>query len=175
MDEKWDEFNAACNEALLEQVKGDPEPWLALWSQKDDVVIMGADGSLDRGWEPVKHGIELAATALTADDRATDNVLTLVDKELAVTVDIEKVTKKLGDKTVVIPLRCTQVYRLEDGEWKMVLRHADQFRPEGPKRGEHGPGGGPPGGGPPGGGPPGGGPPGGGPPGGGPPGGGPPG
>jgi hypothetical protein len=176
VDAKWDEFDKACQDSLLEQVKGDPEPFLALWSQKDDVAIMGADGSLDRGFEPVKHGIEMAATALKAQERTADRLLTLVDGEIAVTVEIEKVTKEVGDKSITIPLRCTQVYRVEDGEWRIILRHADQFTPEGPRRG--GPpahGGGPPGGGPPGGGPPGGGPPGGGPPGGGPPGGGPPG
>jgi hypothetical protein len=24
-------------------------------------------------------------------------------------------------------LRCTQVYRLEDGEWKVIVRHADEL------------------------------------------------
>jgi ketosteroid isomerase-like protein len=168
MSADWDEFAASHPKAIDDQVAGDAEPWKALWSQSDDVVIMGADGLLDKGRDDVTHGIELAAGAIHADGREVDSILTLVGEDMAVTVDIEKVAKQVGGTRHEIALRCTHVYRLEDGEWKVVVRHADRYVSDGPKRGE--PGHGPPAAGPPGGGPPGGGPPGGGPPGGGPPG-----
>ena len=175
MNANWTEFYEAVNSTLREQVIGDPEPYKALWSHTDDVAIMGADGSLDRGWEATAHGIDMAASVLKAEDRTAEPVMAVVGDDVAITVDIESVTKKVGDNVFVKKLRCTHAYRRENGEWKIVLRHADELNEGGPKRGEGPPGGGPPGGGPPGGGPPGGGPPGGGPPGGGPPGGGPPG
>jgi len=32
-----------------------------------------------------------------------------------------------GGRTYHRVLRCTQVYRLEDGEWKVIVRHADEL------------------------------------------------
>ena len=39
--------------ALGELVQGGPDPFKALWSHADDVVIMGAFGGFERGWEEV--------------------------------------------------------------------------------------------------------------------------
>ena len=143
------------------------------------------------------EGIDLAAGVIHVDAWTFDNVLTVVGDDVALVVDFEHITKVIGTGAEVkkTRLRCTHACRWEDGEWKIFLRHADEFVEGGPRRGEglgrRPPGGGPPGGGPPGGGPPGGGPPaadplaaalraaalraaalrGGGPPGGGPPGG----
>jgi ketosteroid isomerase-like protein len=36
-------------------------------------------------------------------------------------------TRHAGDQLMPRTLRCTQVYRREDGEWKVVLRHADEL------------------------------------------------
>ena len=181
MSASWDEFRADMQRALGEQVEGRSEPYKALWSQKDDVMVMGAEGGCDRGWEKASSGIDVASKMIQGGDRRIDNLLTIVDDEIAVTVDFEHVTRHMGEMAIEKTLRCTHGYRVEDGRWKVFLRHADEYDPEGLRAGP--PRGGPPGGGPPGGGPPGGGPPGGppgggppgGPPGGGPPGGGPPG
>jgi hypothetical protein len=49
------------------------------------------------------------------------------DWELAYTVDLEHMTRRVGDRTQSRTLRCTQAYRRENGEWKVVLRHADEL------------------------------------------------
>jgi hypothetical protein len=176
MSAGWDEFRTEMQQALGEQVEGRSEPYKALWSKRDDVMVMGAEGGCDRGWEKASGGIDVASKMIQGGNRSIDNLVTVVGDETAVTVDFEHVTIQMGDMTLDKTLRCTHGYRVEDGEWRIFLRHADEYDPEGLRAGPPGgrPGGGPPGGGPPGGGPPGGGPPGG-PPGGGPPGGGPPG
>jgi hypothetical protein len=46
----------ACQQALGELVEGRPKPFKALWSHNDDVVIMGAFGGYERGWEQVAVG-----------------------------------------------------------------------------------------------------------------------
>jgi hypothetical protein len=48
---------------------------------------------------------------------------------MAVTVDLERMMRIVDGQPVPRVLRCTQVYRVEDGEWKIVHRHADEFRP----------------------------------------------
>jgi hypothetical protein len=42
VDEAWDRFVITCQRALGKLVEGRPEPFKALWSHADDVVIMGA-------------------------------------------------------------------------------------------------------------------------------------
>ncbi|MDQ0240556.1 nuclear transport factor 2 family protein [Arthrobacter bambusae] len=47
--------------------------------------------------------------------------------ELAYIVEIEWARAKVGgsDEVSPIPLRVTTIFRREDGEWKVVHRHAD--------------------------------------------------
>jgi hypothetical protein len=183
----WDDFRAEMGRALERQVEGDSGPYIALWSQKDPVMVMGAEGGCDRGWAKASAGIDVASRMIAGGTRTIESLATIVGDDAAVTVDFEHVVIETPQVTLRKTLRCTHGYRVEDGQWKIFLRHADEYDPEGLRAGPPGggppfgpPGGGPPGGGPPfgppGGGPPGGGPPPGmGPPGGGPPGGGPPG
>jgi hypothetical protein len=94
VESDWDRFISRCQDALGDLAEGRPEPFKALWSHADDVVIMGAFGGHERGWE---------------------------------TVDLEHITRHTGDQPVPRTLRCTQVYRRENGEWKVILRHADEL------------------------------------------------
>jgi hypothetical protein len=50
VDEAWERFMAAVKDAQREMGAGRPEPFKALWAHTDDVVIMGAFGSYERGW-----------------------------------------------------------------------------------------------------------------------------
>jgi len=45
MDSDWEGFMSRCQQALGELVEGRPEPFKALWSHADDVVITGAFGT----------------------------------------------------------------------------------------------------------------------------------
>jgi hypothetical protein len=40
VDSDWDRFASRCQQALGHLVEGPPEPFKALWSRADDVVIM---------------------------------------------------------------------------------------------------------------------------------------
>ena len=159
MSAGWDDFRAEMHRALAKQVEGRSEPYKALWSQKDPVMVMGAEGGCDRGWEKASAGIDVASKMIQGGNRTIENLVTTVGDEVAVTVDFEHVILETPGLSLRKTLRCTHAYRVEDGEWRIFLRHADEYDPEGlragPPRGG-GPGGGPPGGGPPGGGPPGG-------------------
>ena len=42
VDEAWDQFVMVCQQALGGLVEGRPEPFKALWSHADDVVISAA-------------------------------------------------------------------------------------------------------------------------------------
>lgn len=126
-DRKWTQFRAACQQALADLVEGRPEPFKALWSHTEDVVIMGAFGGHERGWEAVSARLDWAAAGIDATDRTVENIVTTVGDQLALTVDLEHMTRRVGDRTEPRTLRCTQAYRLQDGEWRVILRHADEL------------------------------------------------
>lgn len=123
----WNQFVMACQRALGELVEGRPEPFKALWSHADDVVIMGAFGGYERGWEQVSARLDWAAQGIASTDRWAENVVTVVGADLAYTVDLEHMTRHVGDDLRPRTLRCTQAYRKESGQWRVVLRHADEL------------------------------------------------
>ncbi len=88
---------------------------------------MGAFGGYERGWEQVSARLDWAAVGIKATDRTVENVVTVVRDDLAYTVDLEHMTRRAGDRSQPRTLRCTQAYRRENGEWKVVLRHADEL------------------------------------------------
>lgn len=127
MDATWQRFVTECQAALDELVEGRPEPFKALWSHADDVVIMGAFGGRERGWQQVAGRLDWAASGIAATDRSVENIVTTVGTDLAFTVDLEHMTRHIGDRPQARTLRCTQAYRREEGQWKVVLRHADEL------------------------------------------------
>lgn len=117
----------ACQRALGELVEGRPEPFKALWSHAEDVVIMGAFGGHERGWEQVSARLDWAAKGIASTDRRVENVVTVVGNDLAYTVDLEHMTRHADGQPRPRTLRCTQAYRRENGQWRVVLRHADEL------------------------------------------------
>ena len=90
-------------------------------------MIMGAFGGHERGWEKVSARLDWAAAGIDATDRTVENLVTTVGDQLALTVDLEHMTRHVGGRAQRRTLRCTQGYRLEDGEWRVILRHADEL------------------------------------------------
>ena len=127
MDSDWVRFISWCHDALGELVEGRPEPFKALWSHADDVAIMGAFGGYERGWEQVSARLDWAATGIKATGRVAENVVAVVGDDLAYTVDLEHMTRHTAGQPTPRTLCCTQAYRRGNGEWKVILRHADEL------------------------------------------------
>ena len=111
-----------------EFVKGNPELVKQMWSHGDDVSVANPYGPPVRGWDKVTEVVEHAAS-LRRDGKATgyEVVAKYVTGELAYVVQIERAESKVGDGEEISPyvLRATNIFRPEDGEWKVVHRHAD--------------------------------------------------
>jgi Domain of unknown function (DUF4440) len=129
MDEQWQRFRTSFQMALAAQLDGKPEAFKALWSHGPDVSILGALGGLERGWTEVGPRLDWASGQVRASDLRLENILTVVGTDMAVTVDLERMVRIVDGQPVPRALRCTQVYRIEDGEWKIFHRHADELRP----------------------------------------------
>ncbi len=126
MSEIWEEARARFEAALGELVEGRAEPFKAVWSRSNDIVIMGAFGGYERGWKQVAERLDWASKGIRATGRRAENLLTVVGHDLACTVDLEHMERIVDGQTYHRVLRCTQVYRLEDGQWKVIVRHADE-------------------------------------------------
>jgi ketosteroid isomerase-like protein len=114
--------------ALEEFVKGNPEPAKQLWSRREDVTLANPLGPPARGREQVTKIIEHAASTIRDGEITSFDVISkLVTPELAYVVWIERQKAKMGARQDVTPvdLRVTMIFRPEDGEWKVVHRHAD--------------------------------------------------
>jgi ketosteroid isomerase-like protein len=110
-------------------MNGDARLWKENASHADDAMIMGAWGAWEKGWPAVSDRYDWAV-ARFRDSQASldvDYLSTFESGDLAVTVAVERATVRLAGQSEVRPmaLRVTHVFRREDGEWKLVLRHAD--------------------------------------------------
>ena len=114
--------------ALGDFVKGDPEPMKLVWSShRDDVTLGNPFGPFAHGWTQVVATMERAA-ANYKDGKALgfETVSRYETPDLAYTVEIERYRARIaGKEPADVALRCTSIFRREDGAWKLVHRHAD--------------------------------------------------
>ena len=108
--------------------KGDDESLAALWSRADDVTLGNPFGPFVRGFERVADTMKRAA-ANYRDGEATgfEQVAKYVADDVAYLVEVEQLNAKIGGRAEATPvsLRCTSIFRKEDGNWRLVHRHAD--------------------------------------------------
>jgi ketosteroid isomerase-like protein len=126
-----DDFEGAIQEAraALEMiVKGDAEGYKALLSESEEVTLANPFGGIAHGRNEVVETLERAASNFR-DGHATgfEKIEWLVTQDLAYTIEIERFIAKVGGSPDLsdIALRVSCVYRLEDGAWRLLHRHAD--------------------------------------------------
>jgi ketosteroid isomerase-like protein len=105
---------------------GDVEQRLELWSHRDPVTLFGAvlTGS---GWEQLSADFTTVASWFARSDKYDVEIVAAgASADLAYTVGYEhnRLVKADGE-SLEYSLRVTHVYRREDGQWKIVHRHAD--------------------------------------------------
>ncbi len=111
-----------------EFIKGNPEPVKELFSHREDVTLANPFGPPAHGWEQVAATTERAASQFR-DGQIGDyeTIEKHVTPELAYLVRVERAEAKAGGRedSAPIALRVTMIFRPEEGEWKIVHRHAD--------------------------------------------------
>jgi hypothetical protein len=125
-----EDFVMQCLDGLGHQVRGNSGPFLKMWSHGHDVAILGAIGSYAQGWEHVKTHLLGAVESLDWTGLTVQRLLTTFSGGLAVTVMLEHMTREVDGAASSRTLRTTRAYRREEGEWRLILRHANQITPE---------------------------------------------
>jgi ketosteroid isomerase-like protein len=128
-DAGLEEFIGRCHEAISQQSQGHPEPFLELWSRADDVSIMAAIGAYQVGFEEVSELLTAASKTQSFDSWNAENLVTIIGDDLAFSVELEHYGRQEDGREEEMTLRATQIYRREDGEWKVIHRHGDVLAP----------------------------------------------
>jgi ketosteroid isomerase-like protein len=104
---------------------GDPAPRLAIWSTREPVSVLGAARSAV-GLEEVRDLFRsLGDTFSDCTSYEYEIVAVDVVGEMAFTAGYERTEASINGEPRQYVLRATQIYRREDGEWKVAHRHAD--------------------------------------------------
>jgi len=91
------------------------------------VLLANPFGSAVMGWAKMEAALDYAASRFSEGTVSpSERIVTYVSGDLAVIHETEHWKTKVGGGDLTpFDLRVTSVYRREDGEWKLVLRHAD--------------------------------------------------
>jgi len=122
-------FVDRCHAAITKQSQGHPEPFLELWSHAGDVTIMAAIGGYQVGFDAVRELLTAASKTQQFDGWRAENVATVLAENLAFTVELEHYTHADDREDKAMTLRATQIYRREDGQWRIIHRHGDILTP----------------------------------------------
>ena len=120
---RW--VRTALYEAELALHNGDAGPRRAIWSRKEPVSILGAFRNaigqieIDELFTSLERTFS-DCTSHTLELQAFDAV-----GEMAYTAGLEHTSCSVDGRPGSYTLRATQVYRREDGEWKVAHRHGD--------------------------------------------------
>jgi ketosteroid isomerase-like protein len=112
--------------------QGDPEPKKKMFSRRDDVTLANPLGLTSRGWNEIEKTMEYAASRYRDGERIRyERVSEFATADLAYMVEFERSRVKVGgaDEMAPVSLRVTTIFRREDGEWKIVHRHAERITP----------------------------------------------
>lgn len=128
-DPSFNTFLMRFEEGISRFINGDAHHWKDNASKRDDVTVMGAWGDYEKGWQQAGPRYSWAAARFREGGAkvAIDYVATGVSGDFAYTIAIERSTVRLAgmDEPKPMALRVTHLFRKENGEWKMIHRHAD--------------------------------------------------
>lgn len=122
-----DQFYQALNRLL----KGDPAPMMDCWSHGSDVSTMHPLGGREVGWEQVKQSWEGASKALAnvqlGEVTVPDLAVFPIGQDSAYTLGTEPINATIEGQQIDTGVRATNIYRRENGAWKMVHHHGDDL------------------------------------------------
>lgn len=112
--------------ALNAMFTGNLDPMQRIWSHADDVTYMGPAGGYRTGWDQVISDWE-AQAAMKLGGRVTPkNMRITLGRDLAVVSNYEIGENSAPDgMPQEVRIRATNLFRKEDGKWKMIGHHTD--------------------------------------------------
>jgi ketosteroid isomerase-like protein len=124
-----DEFlvwvKSALYDAEVALHNGDAAPRRALWSRNEPVSVLGAWRSAFGQYELDTLFTSLGSQFSDCTSYTFELLAYDVVGDMAYTAGLEHIAVSVDGVPRTYVLRATQVYRREDGEWKVAHRHGD--------------------------------------------------
>lgn len=124
----FEEAVARQHEALAAFMHRDTQPYKELLSTRDDITLANPFGGIAHGWDEVPDRVDRAALSYTDGELVSvETIASDHSSDFGYSLEIERLRGRLGNNETVsdVGLRTTCVFRCEDGDWKLVHRHAD--------------------------------------------------
>jgi ketosteroid isomerase-like protein len=115
------EFYASLNALFT----GDYGPMENVWSHAEDVIYMGPAGGFQIGWDAVRANWQAQAAKKFGGRVEPAETRFIVGDELAFSVCYERGSNSVQGQVIPVAIRATNVFRKENGQWKMVGHHTD--------------------------------------------------
>jgi hypothetical protein len=130
-------FLGLADKAQLEFQQGRSEAYKALWSHQSDVSLGGGfGGGFELGWNKVATRLDWASSQFANGRNEIKRIASATSGDLASLVQMEHLqfTPPQASAEVERIYRVTMVFRLENGQWRIIHRHADtQISKEAPR------------------------------------------
>jgi ketosteroid isomerase-like protein len=129
ISDDFDAFVGVYRNGIRSMARGDNAPAMAVYSRRDDVTLANPLGPPIAGWDNIARESARVAAGITGGTVEFEEVTRCVMPDAAWIVGLEhgQVQRVGSDEPVAIALRVTTIFRREDGEWKVALRHADRI------------------------------------------------
>lgn len=133
IEEDFDAFLIRREKVSLEYINGNAEPLLSLSTTDDPATFFPPSGDRVQGAAHVNASNEKGATAFGNGSTGKFEIMQSGSSGgfgFWTGVQHARVVMKGKPTAVPMQLRTTEVFRVEDGEWKLVHRHADMKEAE---------------------------------------------
>ena len=122
------QFLDLADDAQLKFQQGRPEAYKALWSHQSDVTLGGGfGGGFALGWDKVAKRLDWASSQFTNGRNKIERIASATSGDLAYLVQMEHLnfTPLNASAEIERIYRVTMVFRKENGQWRIIHRHAD--------------------------------------------------
>ena len=121
------EFLSRVDNAQVQLQQGVPEPYKALWSHRDDITLAGGfGGRIEQGWTQVSKRLDWAGSNFVDGRNEIHRLAFSSSGDVGYLVQTEHVMFKTpAALTSERNYRVTMLFRRENGEWRIIHRHAD--------------------------------------------------
>lgn len=126
--QRLDDAIEASHRALAAIIRGDLEPFMALYSDADDITIGNPFGPFAIGRDATRAaGTRAASNYRDGEIVGFDRIATHEADTLACVVEVERFSVRLANATeqASVALRVTSLYRRDADGWRLVHRHGD--------------------------------------------------
>jgi ketosteroid isomerase-like protein len=112
--------------ALNSAFRGDLDPMTKVWLHGSDVLDMPSSGARETGWNAVLDGYRNLTRQGITGSIAPAEVTVTVQGKLAYSTCLETgETRASGGYPVTHRERATNIFRLDNGHWRLICHHAD--------------------------------------------------